>query len=95
MSKFGVDVTQVSSASGVVSTSVTTIRSEVTAMMRHLTDLQGSWTGAAAIAFSGVVAQWQVTQVQVENGLDAITAALGRTATTYDEAEASARTNFL
>ena len=95
MSKFGVDVSQVSSASAVVATSVSTIRSEVAAMQRHLTDLQSTWTGSASLAFSGVVAQWQATQVQVESGLDAITSALSRTATTYEDAEAAARTNFL
>lgn len=95
MSTFGVDVSQVSAAGAVVGTSVSTIRSEVAAMQRHLTDLQSSWTGAAALAFSGVVAQWQATQIQVENGLDAITSALSRTAATYDEAEAAARANFL
>lgn len=94
MSKFGVDVSQVTSASAVVSTSVTTIRSEVAAMQRHLTDLQSTWTGAAALAFSGVVAQWQVTQSQVETGLDSITLALSRTATTYDDAESAAAANF-
>ena len=95
MSRFGVDVSQVSSASAVVATSVSTIRSEVAAMQRHLADLQSTWTGAAALAFTGVVAQWQATQVQVENGLDAITSALSRTAATYEEAENAARTNFL
>ena len=95
MSRFGVDVSQVSSASAVVATSVSSIRSEVAAMQRHLTDLQSTWTGAAALAFTGVVAQWQATQVQVETGLEAITSALSRTATTYEEAENAARTNFL
>lgn len=94
MSKFGVDVSQVSNASMVVATSVSSIRSEVAAMQRHLADLQASWTGAAALAFSGVVAQWQATQIQVETGLDTITSALSRTATTYDDAETMARTNF-
>ena len=95
MSRFGVDVSQVTSASAVVATSVSSIRSEVAAMQRHLTDLQSTWTGAAALAFTGVVAQWQATQVQVETGLEAITSALSRTATTYEEAENAARTNFL
>lgn len=94
MSKFGVDVSQVTSASATVSVSVTSIRTEVAAMMRHLQELQNTWTGSAALAFSGVVSQWQTTQGQVEAGLDAITAALARTATTYDDAETSASANF-
>ena len=95
MSKFGVDVSQVSNASVVVATKVSTIRAEVAAMQHHLTDLQATWTGSAALAFSGVIAQWQATQTQVEAGLDAITSALSRTASTYEDAETAARTNFL
>lgn len=94
MSKFGVDVSQVSSASTAVNISVTSIRTEVSTMMRNLTELQSSWTGAAALAFSGVVAQWQVTQSQVEAGLDSITSALSRTAATYEDAETMAAGNF-
>ncbi|PFG32201.1 WXG100 family type VII secretion target [Sanguibacter antarcticus] len=94
MSKFGVDVSQVAGASTAVNISVTSIRTEVATMMRNLTDLQGSWTGGAAATFSGVVAQWQVTQTQVESGLDAITAALSRTATTYEDAESMAAGHF-
>lgn len=94
MSKFGVDVSQVASASTAVSISVTSIRTEVAAMMRNLTELQSSWTGGAALAFSGVVSQWQVTQTQVEAGLDAITSALSRTAATYEDAESMAAGNF-
>ncbi|MEP7764555.1 WXG100 family type VII secretion target [Sanguibacter sp. 25GB23B1] len=94
MSKFGVDVSQVASASTAVNISVTSIRTEVAAMMRNLTELQSSWTGGAALAFSGVVSQWQVTQTQVEAGLDAITSALSRTAATYEDAESMAAGNF-
>ena len=94
MSKFGVDVSQVTSASTAVNISVTSIRTEVSTMMRNLTELQSTWTGAAAVAFSGVVAQWQVTQAQVEAGLDSITSALSRTAATYVDAEALAAGNF-
>lgn len=94
MSKFGVDVSQVSSASAVVRASVDTIRTDVSTMMRHLNDLQGSWTGSAAVAFAGVVAQWQATQVQVEAGLDSITTALDTSATAYAEVEALVRSQF-
>ena len=94
MSKFGVDVSQVSSASAAVNISVTAIRTEVSTMMRNLTELQSTWTGGAALAFSGVVAQWQVTQAQVEAGLDSITTALSRTAATYEDAETMAAGNF-
>ncbi len=94
MSRYEVDSARVATASSAVSGSVTAIRSEVTAMMRHLTDLQASWRGSAANSFTGVMAQWQSTQTHVEAALDDITAALGAAARTYADAEAQASRLF-
>ncbi|MBD8079062.1 WXG100 family type VII secretion target [Cellulosimicrobium arenosum] len=94
MSRYAVDSMRVSQASTAVSTSVATIRTDVATMMRQLDDLKDCWTGSAAIAFAGVMAQWQTTQTQMESSLDAITAALGSTATIYDDAEAQAARLF-
>ncbi|BDZ42652.1 ESAT-6-like protein [Paraoerskovia sediminicola] len=87
MSTFEVDSARVAQAGTAVNGSVTVIRSEVAAMMRHLQDLQTVWRGSASTAFTGLMAQWQATQVQVEASLDDITAALGNAAQTYEEAE--------
>ncbi len=94
MSRYEVDSARVAQASTAVNGSVTAIRAEVAAMMRHLTDLQASWRGGAATAFTGVMAQWQGTQTQVEASLDAITAALGSAAQTYADAETQASRLF-
>ena len=67
---------------------------EVTAMMRHLQDLQASWHGAAAGAFAGVLGQWQSAQAQVEQALDSIQGALAAAAQTYADAEAQATRLF-
>ena len=94
MSRYEVDSARVAQASTAVSGSVTAIRTEVAAMMRHLTDLQASWRGGAATSFTGVMAQWQTTQNQVEIALDDITAALGAAAQTYADAESQAARLF-
>lgn len=94
MSRYEVDSERVAQASGAVSGSVTAIRAEVAAMMRHLQDLQASWQGGAATAFTGVMSQWQSTQVQVESALDAVTAALASAAQTYADAESQAARLF-
>ena len=80
MSRYEVDSAQVAQASGAAGASVAAIRTEVAALMRHLTDLQAGWRGAAATAFGGVVADWAATQQRVEASLDQITAALGQAA---------------
>ena len=87
MSRYEVDSAQVAQASAAVRGSTSAIRSEVAAMMRHLTDLQASWRGGAATAFGAVMADWAATQARVEDSLDQITVALGSAATTYAETE--------
>ena len=95
MSKFEVDSDRVMQASAAVSTSVTAIRGDVARMMANLVELGDTWRGSAATSFTGVVAQWQQAQTQVETALDAITAALGSAAATYDDAEARAARLFV
>lgn len=94
MSKFEVDSAQVQAASAKVSASTTAIRSEVAAMMRHLTELQGSWSGSAATAFAGIMKDWSATQRRVEDSLDQVTKALGTAAKSYADAEQHASRLF-
>jgi early secretory antigenic target protein ESAT-6 len=94
MSRYEVDSARVAQASAADRRDRPVHRGEVAAMMRHLTDLQASWRGGAATAFTGVMGQWQGTQTQVEAALDAITAALGSAAQTYADAEAQASRLF-
>ncbi|HEY3438897.1 MAG TPA: WXG100 family type VII secretion target, partial [Actinotalea sp.] len=69
MSRYEVDSAQVAQAGAAASGSVAVIRSEVAALMRHLTELQASWRGGAATAFGSVVADWAATQQRVEASL--------------------------
>ena len=94
MSRFEVDSAQVQAAGAKVSASTTAIRSEVAAMMRHLTELQGSWQGSAAAAFAGVMTDWSRTQQRVEQSLDQVTKALQNAAKSYAEAEQHAARLF-
>jgi 6 kDa early secretory antigenic target len=93
--RYEVDSAQVAQASTAAGRSVATIRTEVSAMMRHLTDLQAGWRGGAASAFGAVLADWSSTQRQVEASLDQITAALGTAAQHYADAEQQASRLFL
>lgn len=94
MSRYEVDSALVAQASAAAGASVTAIRSEVGALLGHLTDLQGAWQGTAAVAFADVVATWSATQQQVEAGLDQIQQALAGAAQTYADAEAQAARLF-
>ncbi len=94
MTRYHVDAAEVASASALASGSASTIRSEVAAMMGHLTALEGSWQGGAAAAFTGVLEQWRGAQVQVEEALDALTHALSQAAEQYQTAEDTAARLF-
>ena len=94
MSRYEVDSEQVAQASAAVRGSTAAIRTEVAAMMRHLTDLQGGWRGGAATAFGAIMADWTGTQARVEESLDQITAALGAAASSYADAELQASRLF-
>lgn len=87
MSRYEVDSAQVAQASAAARASTAAIRSEVGAMMRHLTELQSGWRGGAATAFGVVLADWAATQARVEDSLDQITVALGSAAASYADAE--------
>nr|WP_297430402.1 WXG100 family type VII secretion target [uncultured Actinotalea sp.] len=92
--RYEVDSDQVAQASAAAGRSVAAVRTEVAALLRHLTDLQGGWRGGAATAFGGVLAEWSATQQRVEASLDQITAALAAAASTYAEAEQNASRLF-
>lgn len=93
--RYEVDSARVAQASAAAGTSVTAIRTEVAALLRHLTELQGAWQGTAATAFGALLADWAATQRTVEASLDGITAALGTAAQHYADAEDQAARLFV
>jgi len=94
MSRYEVDSTQVAQAAAAVQARTAAVRAEVATLQRQLAELQGSWRGTAATAFTGVMAEWSATQARVEQALDHITAALQAAASTYAEAEVQASRLF-
>ena len=94
MTQYHVDAAAVATASSMAARSAEALRTEVAAMMGHLTALEGSWQGGAANAFAGLLQQWRGAQLQVESALDNITLALGQAAQQYQAAEDTASQLF-
>jgi 6 kDa early secretory antigenic target len=89
MTRFQVDSEAVLTATGAVRSSIGRIQSEVAGLQGQLNSLQGSWSGQAATAFQGVVADWKATQLRVEESLASINQALTHAGQQYAEIEAA------
>ncbi|MBW4041367.1 MAG: WXG100 family type VII secretion target [Acidobacteria bacterium] len=87
MTRFTVDSDAVDSAAASITDTVSRLQSDVTSLHGQLDALQGVWTGAAAIAFQGVVQQWRTTQTSVEQVLASIDRALRVAGQQYVETE--------
>jgi WXG100 family type VII secretion target len=94
MAVFSVDSDAVLSATVQVAATSDRLRAESQAMQAQLTQLQSAWTGAAAIAFQGVLDRWQVAQRQIEQSLADISGALGVAGRQYAEAEHASMSLF-
>ncbi|WP_061961605.1 WXG100 family type VII secretion target [Demequina flava] len=94
MTQYNVDANQVATAATQAHASGDVIRTEVTAMMVHLTSLEGTWQGGAATAFAGVLDQWRAAQAQVEIALESLSTALNQAAEHYAGAEDAAARLF-
>lgn len=89
MTRYQVDSDAVLNATGAVQNSISRIQAEVAGLYGQLTNLQGSWTGHAATAFSTVVTDWKATQQRVEENVAAINHALTQAGQQYAEIEAA------
>lgn len=89
MTRYQVDSEAVLSATGAVRNSISRIQGEVAGLHGQLTNLQGSWSGQAATAFAGVIADWKTTQQRVEESLAAINQALTQAGQQYADIEAA------
>ncbi|WP_125131456.1 WXG100 family type VII secretion target [Microbacterium sp. 10M-3C3] len=94
MAVFSVDSDAVLAASGTIRSTVDRLETESASLLSQLTALQGSWTGAASAAFSGVVEQWRGTQRQVAAALAEIDRALTLAARQYAEVEQASTSLF-
>jgi early secretory antigenic target protein ESAT-6 len=94
MPMFHVDSDAVAHTSSTASASITRIQAEVAALHSQLSNLQGSWTGAAASAFQAVVSEWHLTAQRVDENLTSIQQALTHAANTYQDIEAATARMF-
>lgn len=87
MTRYQVDSEEVFSASAMARATGERIEAEVSAMLTQLTNLQSSWSGQAATAFQGVIADWRATQQHVAASLVGINTALGQAGQQYADIE--------
>jgi early secretory antigenic target protein ESAT-6 len=90
MAVFSVDSDAVLSATAAVRATGDRLQSDTAAMHAQLTQLQGSWTGSASVAFQSVIERWRAAQRELEGALTDIGTALGHVGTQYAQTELSA-----
>lgn len=95
MTRYQVDSEAVLGAENALRASAGRLQAEVNGMVAQLVTLQDSWSGQAASAFQGVLADWRATQYRVEESLAGLTHALGRAGQQYAEAEQANASLFL
>ncbi len=87
MTSYRVDSEAVLGAHSAIHTTMSRIEAEAANLKTQLLNLQGSWTGPAAMAFQGIVSEWTATQQRVEQNLASIGHALGQAGRQYAEVE--------
>jgi WXG100 family type VII secretion target len=91
---FTVDTDRIQAAASDMSGIAAEIESSVGAMHARLTSLEGSWTGAAATEFQGLVSEWTSLQGRVRADLAQIAALTSRAGGSYAETEQGVRGLF-
>jgi 6 kDa early secretory antigenic target len=94
MAVYSVDSDAVISATTAVNGTAESIRSDAQAMLSHLTQLQASWTGAASVAFQGVMDRWRLAHQQMNASLVEIGGALAAAGRQYAETEQASAALF-
>jgi early secretory antigenic target protein ESAT-6 len=89
MTRYQVDSDAVLGATAAAKGTIGRIQGEVGALHGQLTSLQDSWSGPAASAFQGAVAEWKSLEQRVEDVLAQMGAALGQAGQQYAEIEAA------
>ena len=87
MAVFSVDSDAVLSATHAIRATGDRLQSETAAMMSQLTQLQGSWTGTASVAFQSVVERWRAAQRELDGALGDISSALAIAGQQYAQTE--------
>jgi WXG100 family type VII secretion target len=87
MAVFSVDSDAVLSATHSIRATGDRVQSETASLLGQLTQLQGSWTGAASVAFQSVVERWRAAQRELDAALGDISRALGTAGQQYAQTE--------
>lgn len=87
MTSFHVDAHALDGAASHISRTIDSIHTEITSLTGQLRGLDGSWSGPAALAFSGVVDEWMAASARVTGSLTDIGTALRHIQTHYLETE--------
>ena len=87
MSTFQVDSEAVLAQASAARNTVQRVQSETSALSAQLEQLQASWSGTAATAFRGVVAEWRAAQLRVDDSLAMLGTALAQAGQQYAEIE--------
>lgn len=90
MAIFSVDSDAVLTATAAIRATGDRLQGETASMLTQLMQLQGSWTGSAAVAFQGVIERWQSAQRELEAALGDIGGALAHAGNQYAQTELSA-----
>lgn len=94
MTVFTVDSDAVLAATATIRATGDRVQTETAAMLGQLTQLQGSWTGSASVAFQSVIERWRAAQREVEAALGDISTALGTVGQQYAQTEMAAAGMF-
>lgn len=87
MAVFSVDSDAVLSATHTIRATGDRIQSDTAAMHGQLSQLQGSWTGSASVAFQSVIERWRAAQRELDAALADISAALAAAGQQYAQTE--------
>lgn len=87
MTSYQVDSDAVMTATTSIRSTIGRLQGEVSGLMGQLGGLEGSWTGQAATAFHGAVADWRMTQQRIEESLATLEQALALAGQQYADIE--------
>lgn len=90
MTAFSVDSDAVLTATSAIRATADRLQAETTAMLGQLTQLQGTWTGTASLAFQSLIERWRATQRDLEAALGDIGLALTHAGNQYAQTEVAA-----
>lgn len=94
MTAFTVDSDAVLAATATIRATGDRVQAETASMLGQLTQLQGSWSGSASIAFQSVVERWRAAQRELDAALGDISMALGTAGQQYAQTELAAAGMF-